>query len=532
MNSTNAGEWWRGAVIHEIYVRSFADADGNGYGDLPGIRSRLDELSALGVDAVWLTPFYPSPQADAGYDVADYRNVDPLFGALDDLDGLIDDLHARSMKIIIDIVPNHTSSEHPWFVQALAATPGSAARDRYIFRDGTGASGDEPPNDWVSEFGGPAWTRVIEDDGPGQWYLHLFAPEQPDLNWEREEVRVEFDDVLRFWLDRGVDGFRIDVAHGLVKDPALPDLAAPASPDDPGVGSPHWDQEGVHDIYRRWRKVLDAYPGDRVFCGEVWLDDARRVARYLRAHELHTAFNFQFLRAPWSAPAMRQVIDQTIDALVEVSATPTWVLSNHDVVRAVTRYGGGPIGVQRARAAAMVMLALPGAAYLYQGEELGLFEVEDLPDPVRQDPTFWRTDGAQRGRDGCRVPIPWGGDEPSYEFGPGPTSWLPQPPAWATLSWSKQFPDPHSTLTLYRDALRLRKEIAALGAGALRWLDTPPDVLAFHREPGFVCVVNLGDEPVAMPAMALEGQVLLGSSDAAVDRQGRIGPHSAIWLRQ
>ena len=401
--------WWRDAVIYQIYVRSFADADGDGMGDLPGIRSRLPYLRQLGIDAVWLTPFYPSPQADAGYDVADYRDVDPRFGTLADFDGIVADAHDLGIRVIVDIVPNHTSSDHAWFQAALASAPGSRERARYLFRDGRGQDGSDPPNDWTSSFGGPAWTRVLEADGqPGQWYLHLFDPGQPDLDWMNHEVRDEFESILRFWFDRGVDGFRIDVAHGLAKDPEMPDLAGRFRTRPAPVGHPHWDQDEVHEVYRAWRLVSDSYPGERAFVGEIWLHTPEQVARYVRPDELHTAFNFHFLLAPWDATAMRAAIDASMGALLDVGAPPTWVLSNHDVVRHVTRYGGGELGRRRARAAALLMFALPGGAYVYQGEELGLDEVEDLPDAVRQDPTFLRTGGERKGRDGCRVPHPVG----------------------------------------------------------------------------------------------------------------------------
>jgi alpha-glucosidase len=391
------GPWWRSAVIYQIYVRSFADADGDGLGDLPGIRSRLPYLRQLGIDAVWLTPFYPSPQADAGYDVADSRDLDPRFGTLGDFDGLIADAHALGIRVIVDIVPNHTSSAHAWFHAALAAAPGSRERARYLFRDGPATDGDEPPNDWQSTFGGSAWTRVVDGDGrPGQWYLHLFDSGQPDLDWMNDEVRAEFESILRFWFDRGVDGFRIDVAHGLAKDPEMPDLAGRFRPGPAPSGHPHWDQDEVHDVYRAWREISDSYPGERVFVGEIWLHTPEQVARYVRPGELHTAFNFHFLLAPWDATAMRAAIDRSMGALVEVGAPPTWVLSNHDVTRHVTRYGGGEQGRRRARAAALLMFALPGGAYVYQGDELGLEEVEDLPDDVRQDPTFFRTGGARK----------------------------------------------------------------------------------------------------------------------------------------
>jgi len=526
VSATAAGDaWWRSAVFYQVYVRSFADADGDGIGDLPGIRSRLAHIADLGVDAIWLNPFYPSPQADAGYDVADHRGVDPTFGTLADIDDLLHDAHALGLRVIVDLVPNHTSDRHPWFRAALAGAPGSPERRRYLFRNGRGAVGDDPPNDWRSVFGGPAWARVVEPDGTaGQWYLHLFAPEQPDLDWTNEEVRVEFDSILRFWLDRGVDGFRIDVAHGLAKDPDLADMAADFDAAGPAIeGHPFWDRDEVHEIYRRWRRIADSYPGDVTFVGEAWVQSPQRLSRYLRSDELHTAFNFNFLLAPWDADALRQAIDDTIGALAEVGAPPTWVLSNHDVVRHVTRYGGGEVGTRRARAAALLMLALPGGAYVYQGDELGLAQVTDLPDEVLQDPTFLRSGGAERGRDGCRVPMPWSGDEPPFGFAAasGAEPWLPQPRDWAALTVERQTSDPASMLNLYRHALRLRKHVA--GSGPLAWVDGGRDVLAFTRAPGFTCVVNLGDEPVD----GLPGRVAVTSGP--LDPEGRVPPDTSAW---
>ena len=524
--------WWREAVIYQVYVRSFADADGDGLGDLAGIRSRLPYLRRLGVDAIWLNPCYPSPQADAGYDVADYRDIDPRFGTLADIDGVLADAHALGLRVIMDIVPNHTSDEHAWFEQALAAGPGSRERARYLFRDGRGPGGGQPPNDWQSTFGGPAWTRITEADGtPGQWYLHLFDIKQPDLDWLNDEVREEFESILRFWFDRGIDGFRIDVAHGLAKDPEMPDLPARFAAGGPAAfGHPHWDLDEVHDVYRRWREVSDEYDGERAFVAEVWVQTAERLARYLRPDELHTAFNFHLLLAPWDAAALREAIDTSIDALDEVGAPPTWVLSNHDVVRHVTRYGGGQLGRQRARAAAVLMLALPGGAYIYQGEELGLEEVTDLPDEMRQDPAFRRTAGKVTGRDGCRVPVPWSGTSAPFGFGPGRGQpWLPQPPEWAELTVERQEDDPASMLALYRTALGLRRQLAALGDGRLTWLDVGPEAVAFHRDPGFACVVNIGDRTLAIPDELLRnGEVLLASGPLGED--GRIPGATAVWL--
>jgi alpha-glucosidase len=509
----NTEDWWRNAVIYQVYIRSFADHDGDGIGDVAGIRARLPYLERLGVDAIWVNPWYPSPMEDAGYDVADYRGVDPVFGTLAEADGLIADAHARGLRVILDIVPNHTSSAHPWFQAALAAAPHSADRDRYLFRDGRGPGGDRPPNNWISAFGGPAWTRVTD----GQWYLHLFAPGQPDLNWANPAVRAEFESILRFWFDRGVDGFRIDVANRVAKDPALPDLTAGTDE----AGHPYTDRDQVHDIYRGWRRVADEYQPPRVFTAEAWMDNQDRLALYLRPDELHTAFNFDFLTLPWKAADIRASVDGTRSALAAVGAPATWVLSNHDVVRHLSRFGRpqetlghGPryvylnaladlpldidLGTRRSRAAALLLLALPGGAYVYQGEELGLWEVEDLPDEARQDPTWIQSGHRVWGRDGCRVPLPWSGDAPPFGFGPaGSYPWLPQPPAWKQLTAERQEHEPESMLSLYREAIRLRRE---LRGESLRWLGSPPGVLAFERGGGFGCAVNVeAAEPWPLP---------------------------------
>ncbi|MFI6160820.1 glycoside hydrolase family 13 protein [Micromonospora sp. PTRAS2] len=540
-------DWWTEAVIYQIYPRSFADANGDGIGDLPGITARLDHFVELGVDAVWLSPFYPSPQADAGYDVADYRDVDPLFGRLADADRLIAEAHARRLRVIVDLVPNHTSSAHRWFTAALAAAPGSPERARYVFRDGLGPDGDQPPNDWTSVFGGPAWTRVTEPDGrPGQWYLHLFDPGQPDLNWDNPEVRAEFLDVLRFWLDRGVDGFRVDVAHGLIKQA---DLANWQEPQEILSGSevdkprpPMWDQDGVHEVYRDWRRLLDSYDGQRILVAEAWVEPAERLARYVRPDEMHQAFNFEYLTASWTAPAQYAVITRSLEATDAVGAPTTWVLSNHDVVRHASRLGlpvGAPrpngigigdpqpdaaLGLRRARAATLLMLALPGSAYLYQGEELGLPEHMTLPDEVRQDPTWERSGHTERGRDGCRVPIPWEADAPSYGFGPTDASWLPQPPSWAEYALDRQRDVPGSTYELYRTALRLRRE-HGLGRGSLYWLASGDEVVSF-RNGDVTVLTNFGATPVPVPAGA---QVLHASAPLPDD--GTVGQDVTVWFR-
>ncbi|MEV6651160.1 glycoside hydrolase family 13 protein [Streptomyces sp. NPDC051219] len=539
--SAPSADWWRSAVIYQVYPRSFADGNGDGMGDLPGIRSRLPYLRELGVDAVWLSPFYASPQADAGYDVADYRAIDPMFGTLLDADGLIRDAHDLGLRIIVDLVPNHSSDAHEWFRRALAEGPASPLRERYHFRPGKGVDGELPPNDWESIFGGPAWTRTENPDGtPGDWYLHLFAPEQPDFNWNHPAVADEFRSILRFWLDMGVDGFRVDVAHGLVKAEGLPDIGANEQLKLLGNDvMPFFDQDGVHEIYRAWRKILDEYPGDRIAVAEAWTPTVERTANYVRPDELHQAFNFQYLGTHWDAAELREVIDASLDAMRPVGAPATWVLSNHDVTRHATRFAGPPAGTQireagdrelglrRARAATLLMLALPGSAYLYQGEELGLPDVTDLPDEVRQDPAFGRTEGQDGFRDGCRVPIPWTTGGSSYGFGTG-GSWLPQPDSWAALSVEAQTGDPDSTLELYRSALAVRGEHPGLGAGdSVQWLDAPEGVLAFGRAGGFVCTVNTTGAPVRIPA---PGRVLLASS--AVDHAGgeaELPADSAVW---
>ncbi|WP_435812530.1 glycoside hydrolase family 13 protein [Streptomyces smyrnaeus] len=524
--------WWRDAVIYQIYVRSFADSDGDGVGDLPGVRQRLPYLAELGVDAVWLTPFYASPQADGGYDVADYRAVDPRFGELSDARALVDEAHALGLRVILDIVPNHTSDQHPWFRRALAGDP--EARERYYFRDGRGEHGQLPPNDWESVFGGPAWSRV--PGSAGQWYLHLFAPQQPDLNWQHPRVHEEFDSVLRFWLDLGVDGFRIDVAHGMVKAEGLPDIGSREQARMVGAQQlPFFDQDGVHEIHRSWRRLLESYGPDRIGVAEAWAPTAERLALYVRPDELHQAFNFHFLQAGWDVGELRRVIEESMAATTGVGAPTTWVLSNHDVVRHRTRLGS----LARARAAALLMLALPGSVYLYQGEELGLPEVTELPDEARQDPAFFRVvpgtsaEGQEGLRDGCRVPLPWETDGPSYGFGPA-GGWLPQPSDWRGLSVQAQTGDPLSTLELYRTALRLRRLLPGLGDSAMEWLEAPDGVLALSR-PGLVCLLNTGEEAVFLDP---PGELLLSSvpeesrdsmEDGAPAGQLRIPANSCTW---
>jgi len=529
--------WWQDAVFYQVYVRSFADSDGDGLGDLPGITSRLPYLRSLGVDALWITPFYPSPQHDAGYDVSDYRDVDPRFGSLADADALLAKAHALGLKVVVDLVPNHTSSEHPWFQAALTADPGSRERARYLFRPGKGRGGAQPPNNWESVFGGPAWERVTDGStgsGPGgEWYLHLFDTTQPDLDWRNPEVAAMFEDVLCFWLDRGADGFRVDVAHGLLKEKSLRDQRGlvPGRTDLPSdragasmvevaeLDQPMWDQPEVHDVYRAWHRVLASYDGDRMAVAEAWTQTPESMARYVRPDELHQAFNFAWLLAPWSASAFAGVIRDTLAAVELVGAVPTWVLSNHDVVRHPTRYGGGPVGLARARAATLVMLGLPGSAYVYQGEELGLEEV-DVPPEFRQDPVYVRTGNV--GRDGARVPIPWRGTRPPYGFSPaGTRTWLPMPDDWADRTVAAQRKDPGSTWSFYQQALRARRRFLDAGED-VELVGTRSTVLEVRRG-RLTIVCNCGSRPVRLPP----GEVVLSSGPLSGDL---LPPDTSAWL--
>lgn len=551
-------QWWRNAVVYQIYPRSFADGNGDGMGDVPGMTARLPYLASLGVDAVWVSPWYPSPMNDGGYDVADYRGIDPMFGTFVDAIEFIAAAHKLGIRVLIDLVPNHCSSEHPWF-QAALADPDAPERDLFWFRPGRGTNGDQPPTNWASMFGGPAWTRTTNPDGsPGDWYLHMFDVTQPDWNWDNPVVVDEFDDILRFWFDRGIDGFRIDVADSMAKDRSLPDATVA-----PGATEPHprapdaiWNQPGLEAIQRRWRKVADEYvdtpQGPRVFVAEAYLDPVDILVPYVSPGRLHTTFNFNALESAWLAESQRLVINTTYTAHRGVGAPTTWVLGNHDNVRVATRFGkaetgvdfasgreaeepillanrlrvlptDSALGLRRARAAAMLELALPGGAYIYQGEELGLDEVEDLPEELLQDPTWERSGHKIRGRDGCRVPLPWSGDEPPFGFGPSGVPWLPQPERWAGSTAEKQVSDPNSTWTMYREALRLRKELPAF-RGDFAWHESDGgDVLAFSRDDEVACVVNFGAEPVSLP----DGEVLL-TSTPLVD--GLLPSDATAWI--
>lgn len=538
---------WRNQVIYEIYPKSFADGNGDGVGDLSGIRARLPYLVELGVDALWIAPWYPSPGVDGGYDVEDYCSIHPDLGSLADAEALIEEAHSAGLQVVIDLVVNHTSNRHPWFREALADRPGSAARRRYIFRDGRGENGELPPNNWFSAFADCAWTRVAESDGhAGQWYLHTFAAEQPDLDWTNPEVRDEVARILRFWFDRGVDGIRADAVPAMAKVAGLPDTPYDTSrgfESSVWTDAPNWDVDGVHEVMRGWRTIADSYDPPRYFIAEAVVSSPTRLARYLRKDELDAAFNFDFLRAGWDAGRLRAAIETTLTSLAPVDAPATWVLSSHDETRHVTRFGrrdtraavmgfdedpavDEEAGRRRARAAVLLELALPGIACLYQGEELGLPEVTDLPEEVLQDPIWERSGHTSRGRDGCRVPIPWSGQEPPYGFSSGaqPT-WLPQPGDWQRLTVAAESADPSSMLNLYRTALSLRRHVPDLATDDFEWIDAPTDVLRFRRGEAFECVVNLGTEQVGLDDPALR---TILTSDRSAGRQ--VAPDTAAWL--
>jgi alpha-glucosidase len=536
--------WWRQAVVYQVYPRSFKDSNGDGIGDINGITSKVDYLAKLGVDAIWLSPFYPSALADGGYDVDDYRNVDPKLGTLEDFDRMIAAYHERGIRVFADIVPNHSSNRHEWFQMALDAAPGSASRARYIFRDGTGENGDVPPSDWPSHFGPTAWTRTTNSDGtPGQWYLHLFAPEQPDWNWDNPEVIADFEKTLRFWSDRGVDGFRIDVAHALKKNMTepLPSLSTLDYTQTDGQ-HPLFDRDAVHEVYRSWRKIFNEYNPPRVAVAEAWVPASRRP-QYASPDELGQAFNFDLLGEQWSAKKFKKTIDFNIKLAAKSASSSTWVLSNHDVVRHASRYGlpkktvldswlmtdgaepvlDRELGLARARAATMLLLALPGCTYMYQGEELGLFEVADLPGAVLQDPIWLRDGQTRKGRDGCRVPLPWAREGSSFGFGSS-SAHLPQPAWFGELSVEAEDGVAGSTLELYRDAIAVRKELQT--TESLEWVPTiHSKVVHFKRPNGWHCITNFGKKPVALP----QGMIRL-TSQPLVD--GRLPGNSTAWITE
>lgn len=536
--------WWHDAVVYQIYPRSFADSNNDGEGDFVGITARLEHVASLGVDAVWFSPFYKSPNRDGGYDVSNPREVDPRFGTLDDFKQMMNRADELGLKVIVDLVPNHFSDKHQWFQAALAAAPNSAERRRFHFYDGRGESGELPPNNWESVFGGPSWTRVNEPNGrPGQWYLHLFDSSQPDLNWDNPEVNEDFEKTIKFWLDLGVAGFRIDVAHGLAKEQIYQDHPDPVALTaalrldvtdmDPEYRKqlltdiPFFDRDGVHQIYRGWRKIIDTYPGDRYFVAEAWVYPTSRAVRYVRPDELHQIFNFDFLTIEWDAAKIKSAVERVTTEFANVTAPPTWVLDNHDSPRVASRLGGGEVGLQKARALAMITQALPGNLYIYQGEELGL---EDAPVAAadRQDPIFFRTNGQQLGRDGVRVPLPWQGDEPPFGFSAS-KSWLPQPASWRDLTVAAQNEKADSTLNLYRKLLRLRRSHPALGGlTEINWIESEPGILRFERNRGFELVANTTSTSYKFTTSK---QVLVSSSPIEITGEEITVPsNSTVWL--
>jgi alpha-glucosidase len=558
-SANHNAEWWRSAVIYQVYPRSFADSNGDGIGDLPGITARLGSLASLGIDAVWLSPFMRSPQKDAGYDVSDYTDVDPLFGTLGDFDAMVSRAHELGLRVLIDLVPNHTSDQHRWFQAALneiegsapGGAPGSAARDFYHFKDGLGENGELPPNNWLSLFGGPAWTRITNADGTaGQWYLHLFDSSQPDLNWANPKVQEAFEDILRFWLDRGVDGFRVDQPHAMAKAAGLPDhpdieragagfIEGEASP-------PMWFQEEVHPIFRKWRQILDSYDGERAMCGEAYVLPLSFMAKWVRHDEFNQTFNFRFLNSNWDAKTLFDNINESFEAFDGVGAPSTWVLNNHDVLRHASRFGGlkvkptdsdgvGPgdpqpdreLGLRRARGATLMMLALPGSSYLYQGEELGLPEHTTLAPEFRQDPTFFRTNGKRVGRDGCRVPLPWeSGVGAANGFNSTGKAWLPQPEIYASYSRDQQEGVAGSTLELYKRALKLRRELK-LGEGSFEWVAEFVSEASLGFRNGEILVVhNFGHAPIELPA----GEIIASSLEGMTEGH-KLAADQTVWIR-
>ena len=542
-------KWWQEAVIYQIYPRSFADGNGDGIGDLVGTTARLESLASLGIDAIWFSPFFKSPQKDAGYDVADYKTIDPIFGTNEEFDTLLAKAKTLGLRIIVDIVPNHSSDQHELFQAALKAAPGSAEREMYVFRDGKGENGELPPNNWESVFGGNAWTRITEPDGtPGQWYLHIFDSSQPDFNWENQKVRQFFLDVLAFWLDKGVDGFRIDVAHGLVKEVGLPDVKVAAThvtgEKDRETEHPFWGQDGVHEIIRGWRELLNTYE-DRAMCAEAWVLPLSRMAKWVRPDEYHQTFNFGYLETPWEKEPLEKVVRESLEEFGKVGAPSTWILSNHDTIRHTSKYGVpnipmhgmgiGPdseqpeetIGLRKARAASAFMLGLPGGAYIYQGEELGLPEHTMLEGKYRQDPTWFRTNGERVGRDGCRVPLPWeanGGA--SFGFNQTGKSWLPAPESFKRYARDAQEGVPGSTLELYKQLIKERKAFA-LGSGEFRFAPeySSKSTLAYINN-GILVISNFGPDSVNVPA----GELLV-TTQHDLTIEGVLEHDQTAWIK-
>ena len=530
--------WWRDAVIYQIYPRSFRDANGDGEGDLAGVIEGLPYLASLGIDAIWLSPIYRSPNNDGFYDVADPRDIDPLFGSLADAELLIKEAHECGLKVIFDIIPNHFSSDHAWFKAALAAGPGSPERARFHFYDGRGENGELPPNNWNSLFTGSAWTRTPD----GQYYLHLFDSSQPDLNWDNPEVHADFEKTLHFWLGRGIDGFRIDVSHGLVKEDILldhrdPDLLTKALRIDTKdvtqdqradllSDMPFFDRDGVHEIYRAWRKLFNKYK-NRMTVGEAFVYPTSRLANYVRPDELHQIFNFDFLLIEWNAEKIKEAAARVISELATVGAPPTWALNNHDSPRLVSRLGS----VAKARALALLTAALPGSLYIYQGEELGLPDGE-MPLSARRDPIALRSQGADLGRDGCRVPLPWDADAKNFGFTSG-SPWLPQMASYGGYAIATEVRDSESSLNFYKKTLKIRRDHPALGGeGSITFLDTNPGILGFTRLPGLIVFANTTDSEASIPVQAASIIHESGSGVSFAADLLNLPAHTTVWLSQ
>lgn len=501
MENSNAYLWWQSGIIYQVYPRSFQDSNGDGIGDLQGIRSRLDYLKWLGVDAIWISPIYPSPMADFGYDVSDYTAIHPLFGSLDDFDALLRDAHTHGLRLIMDFVPNHTSDQHPWFLESRSSTD-NPKRDWYLWRDPAPDGG--PPNNWRSVFGGPAWRL---DEKTGQYYYHAFLPQQPDLNWRNPEVQEAMFDAMRFWLQRGVDGFRVDVIYHIIKDDQFRDN--PVNPDwDPQ--HPDYDQLNaiystdrpeVHDLIAKMRKVVDSY-GDRLLIGEVYLPTERLMAYYgPEADGTHMPYNFQLILLPWEARTIDAAIMRYEMALPKFG-WPNWVLGNHDKPRVASR-----VGRKQARVAALLLLTLRGTPTLYYGDEIGLQDVVIPPERI-QDPFEVREPGKGNGRDPQRTPMQWSAD-PGAGFTAG-EPWLPLAPDHDVTNVAIQKEDPASILQFYRTVIEFRRKHMALSTGEYEQLHADGELLAFRRSDGqetFVTVLNLAGSP---DEFRTEGQITEG----------------------
>ena len=560
--------WWKDALIYQVYPRSFADGNGDGIGDLQGIIDHLDYLQGLSVDGIWMSPCFPSPQRDHGYDVSDYFDINPEYGDLQLFDDLVAEGRKRGIRIMLDVVPNHCSIDHEWFQAALKAGRGSPLRERFYFRDGRGENGELPPNNWMSIFGGAAWSRVTEPDGTlGQWYLHVFDAGQPDMNWEHDDVKKHFDDMLTFWFDRGVEGFRVDAVAVVGKTAGLPDGPEPLPGESAAAAATrntHFQhQEVAHGYWRRWRALIDRYeaehPGrELVTVSEAYTSgDPMQLLRYVQPDQFHQSFAFDLMLAPWIARHIREATDGVYRTLSENGASLSWTLNNHDTQRSVTRYGRAnadseesftgnnlvyndsdvdlALGLRRHRAMLLYVAALPGAFYLYQGEEMGLPEWLDLPDDRREDPVFLRTGGKEKGRDGCRVPLPWSSDPTtSFGFSTPPVTgapWLPQPTWWGDFNMAEHDGVFGSVLELYREVLAKRREIDK--ASELIWMlhDDPAfadDVVAFRR--GTVLVVmNVTSRDVKIPESVIGSASVWARSEPV---SGNVIPaNSAVWYR-